>query len=65
MIAAPGADVADTVLPLMRDSEGEFGRAYGVSETSVHVVRPDGYVGFASGGVDVNALVTHLQRTFG
>ncbi|HJT94589.1 MAG TPA: FAD-dependent monooxygenase [Mycobacterium sp.] len=64
VIAAPGADVADTVLPLVRDSDGEFARAYDVAESSVYVVRPDGYVGFAAAGVDANALVTHLQRTF-
>ncbi|HET6731895.1 FAD-dependent monooxygenase [Mycobacterium sp.] len=64
VIAALGADVADTVLPLVRDSDGEFARAYAVSESSAYVVRPDGYVGFASAGVDVNGLVTHLKRTF-
>jgi 2-polyprenyl-6-methoxyphenol hydroxylase-like FAD-dependent oxidoreductase len=64
LIAAPGADVANTVLPLVRDSEGEFARAYSASESSVYVVRPDGYLGFAAAGIDVDGLVSHLRATF-
>ena len=64
LIAAPGADVAGTVLPLVRDSRGEFARAYSASESSVYVVRPDGYLGFAATGIDVTGVVTHLRATF-
>jgi 2-polyprenyl-6-methoxyphenol hydroxylase-like FAD-dependent oxidoreductase len=64
LIAAPGADVANTVLPQVRDSEGEFARAYFASESSVYVVRPDGYLGFAAAGIDVDGLVAHLRETF-
>jgi 2-polyprenyl-6-methoxyphenol hydroxylase-like FAD-dependent oxidoreductase len=64
LIGAPGADVANTVLPLVRDSEGEFARAYSASESSVYVVRPDGYVGFAAAGIDVDGMVAHLRATF-
>jgi hypothetical protein len=56
--------VANTVLPLVRDSEGEFARAYSASESSVYVVRPDGYLGFAAAGIHVDGLVAHLRATF-
>ena len=49
LIAAPNADVATTVLPLVRDSGGEFARMYSAPGWSVYVVRPDGYLGFAGG----------------
>ena len=32
--------------------------------TSVYVVRPDGYLSFASSGVDIDDLVAHLSSTF-
>jgi 2-polyprenyl-6-methoxyphenol hydroxylase-like FAD-dependent oxidoreductase len=64
LIAAPGADVANTVLPLVRDSEGEFARAYSASESSVYVVRPDGYLGFAAAGIDADDIAAHLRATF-
>ena len=31
---------------------------------SVYVVRPDGYLGFASAVIDTDNLVTHLSSTF-
>jgi FAD binding domain len=64
LIAAPGADVAGTVLPLVRDGRGEFARAFSPSRSSVYIVRPDGYLGFAAAGVDVDGLVSHLGATF-
>jgi 2-polyprenyl-6-methoxyphenol hydroxylase-like FAD-dependent oxidoreductase len=64
LIAAVGADVAGTVLPLVRDSGGEFARAFLASASSVYVVRPDGYLGFAASGIDMNGLVTHLRASF-
>lgn len=64
LIAAPGADVAGTVLPLVRDSRGEFAQSYSASESSVYIVRPDGYLGFAAAGIDATGLVTHLRATF-
>ena len=64
LIAAPGADVASTVLPLVRDSLGEFAKAYSASGSSVYVVRPDGYLGFGAQGIDVDGLATHLKGTF-
>ncbi|CAN5468442.1 FAD-dependent monooxygenase [soil metagenome] len=68
VVAAPDARVAETVLPLVVDSEGSFAEQYGASEVSVFVLRPDGYLGLASVGVsagDLDAiLVSHLASTF-
>ena len=57
LIAAPDADVDTTVLPVIRDVAGEFGRMYDVSRTGVFVVRPDGYLGYAATDRDADALV--------
>ena len=60
LVAAPDADVAGTVLPLIRDADGDFARNYDVSDTSVFVIRPDGYLGIAARGVvDTDELVRH------
>jgi 2-polyprenyl-6-methoxyphenol hydroxylase-like FAD-dependent oxidoreductase len=64
LIAAPGADVADTVLPLIRDSGCEFARAYSAAGPSAYVVRPDGYLGYAATTLDVDDLAAHLRTTF-
>jgi 2-polyprenyl-6-methoxyphenol hydroxylase-like FAD-dependent oxidoreductase len=64
LIVASGADVAGTTLPLVRDSGGEFARAYSASGSAVYIVRPDGYLGFAAAAGDTNGLVTHLRATF-
>jgi 2-polyprenyl-6-methoxyphenol hydroxylase-like FAD-dependent oxidoreductase len=64
LIAAPGADVAGTVLPVVRDSRGDFARAYAPTGSSVFIVRPDGYLGFASAEIDDEAVVAHLHATF-
>ena len=64
LIAAPTAEVDDTVLPLLRDDDGDFARSYSTAGTSVFVIRPDGYLGFAAHGVDTDALVGYLRNTF-
>ena len=64
LIAAPGADVDTTVLPLIRDDAGDFARKYG-AEAAVYVVRPDGYLSFMSSRIDSDDLVAHLSSTFG
>jgi pentachlorophenol monooxygenase len=65
LVAAPDADVAGTVLSLIRDADGDFARNYDVSDTSVFVIRPDGYLGIAARGVvDTDELVCHLKATF-
>ena len=68
LIAAPGADVASTVLPLIRDADSKFATAYSTYSAMGHssfVVRPDGYVGFAGEHADVDSLAAHLRATFG
>lgn len=63
-IAAPGADIGVTVLPLIRDTAGDFARAYPANAASTYVVRPDGYLSLAAPRVDPAELVTHLCETF-
>jgi 2-polyprenyl-6-methoxyphenol hydroxylase-like FAD-dependent oxidoreductase len=64
LIAAPAADTTATELPLIRDSDGDFARAYAPAGPSAYVVRPDGYLGLAGAGVDPDQLVAHLRATF-
>ncbi|HVQ48884.1 MAG TPA: FAD-dependent monooxygenase [Mycobacterium sp.] len=64
LIASPGADVAATLLPLIRDTAGDFAKAYAPAGPSAYVVRPDGYLGLAAAGVDPAQLVAHLGATF-
>ena len=53
------------MLPLIRDAEGDFARNYDVSDTSVFVIRPHGYLGIAARGVvDTDELVRPLKATF-
>ncbi len=54
-----------TVLPLIRDRDGDFAQMYSAAGSSAYIVRPDGYLGFASAGIDADALVAHLRATFG
>jgi pentachlorophenol monooxygenase len=65
LLAAPKADVGATVLPLIRDSAGDFARMYGADGPAVFVVRPDGYLSFSSSGIDAGGVATHLASTFG
>jgi pentachlorophenol monooxygenase len=64
LIAAPGAEVATTELPVVVDSDGDFARAYAPAGPSAYVVRPDGYLGLAAACVDPAQLVAHLGATF-
>jgi hypothetical protein len=64
LIAAPKAPVENTVLPLVRDSDVDFARMYSATGSAVYVVRPDGYLAFASSPVDTDALAAHLSSTF-
>lgn len=66
LVAAAGVDVAATRLPLLRDTKGEFARAYAATGVSAFVVRPDGYLGMAMRGALVTQdLLAHLKATFG
>lgn len=68
VIAAPDADVADTVLPVIRDTAGDFARAYGAGGVSVFVIRPDGYLSLAVRDIAPTAgagtVAAHLRTTF-
>lgn len=65
LIAAPGVPVAATLLPLMRDTQGDFARLYAASGLSAFIVRPDGYLGLAMrAAVVTQDLVRHLKATF-
>lgn len=64
VVAAPTAAVDGTVLPVVRDADGDFARNYSTAGTSAFLVRPDGYLGFAARGVDAAALAAHLRATF-
>ncbi len=63
MVAHPDADVDATVLPLLRDADGDFAKAYGVDGTTAMVVRPDGQLGYV-GPAAADALTGYLKRTF-
>ncbi|WP_232375472.1 FAD-dependent monooxygenase [Mycolicibacterium baixiangningiae] len=65
LVAAPTADVESTVLPLLRDNDGDFARSYSTAGTSVFVIRPDGYLGFTAHRLDTDALDGFLHNTFG
>ncbi len=65
LIAGPATEVAATVLPVVRDTVGDFARIYATVGRSVFVVRPDGYLGFAARGQIVDDdLVAYLRTTF-
>jgi 2-polyprenyl-6-methoxyphenol hydroxylase-like FAD-dependent oxidoreductase len=64
LVAAPNADVGDTILPLINDSDGDFARMYSAADRSVFVVRPDGYLGFARRDATTEALEEYLKSTF-
>ena len=67
VIAAAGADVGDTVLPVARDGDGDFAKMYGLEggvAVAVFLVRPDGYLGYVARDMDAEALVKHLRLTF-
>jgi 2-polyprenyl-6-methoxyphenol hydroxylase-like FAD-dependent oxidoreductase len=65
LIVHPATPTEATILPLIRDSRGDFARAYAATGPSVFVIRPDGYVGYASRGrIDADSLVAHLKLTF-
>ncbi|WP_327141260.1 FAD-dependent monooxygenase [Nocardia sp. NBC_01327] len=64
LLADPKADVAETILPLIRDSAGDFARAYRARDRSVFVIRPDGYLGFAQRAAHESEVVEYLKSTF-
>ncbi|MCF6386692.1 FAD-dependent monooxygenase [Mycobacterium sp. MBM] len=63
VVAHPDADADITVLPLLRDAEGDFARAYEVDGTTAIVIRPDGQLGYV-GPAAADSLTGYLKRTF-
>ncbi|WP_213573405.1 FAD-dependent monooxygenase [Rhodococcus sp. USK13] len=64
LIATSGAEVGETILPLVRDEAGEFAAAYGAEGCAAYVVRPDGYLGFRMSPVSIEGLAEYLKSTF-
>jgi 2-polyprenyl-6-methoxyphenol hydroxylase-like FAD-dependent oxidoreductase/heme-degrading monooxygenase HmoA len=66
LLLSPDARVPVTLdPPVLRDGVGEFRATYGVSDTALYLVRPDGHVGFRSRPIDADALRSSLQLVFG
>jgi 2-polyprenyl-6-methoxyphenol hydroxylase-like FAD-dependent oxidoreductase len=55
VVTGPGAPAGALV-----DPAGEVARRYGIGETGLALVRPDGYVGYLSAGADDRALTDYL-----
>ena len=63
-IVVPAEVVADISGNVFADSQGNVARAYGFGDVSgVCLVRPDGYVGYRSRGLDAAGLLEHLGAT--
>jgi hypothetical protein len=50
---------------VLADADGHFASAYGFDSGAAEVclVRPDGYIGYRSRGVDIGRLLEHLRLT--
>ncbi|MDE1674002.1 FAD-dependent monooxygenase [Nocardia gipuzkoensis] len=64
LLTAPGARVDETLLPVVRDGDGNFAKAYGATGGAVYVVRPDGYLGYVRHRAAANDLASYLATTF-
>ena len=64
IVADPKADVAEALLPTVRDADRNFAQLYNVSSSAVFIVRPDGYLGYAGRSISADGIVAYLQKTF-
>ncbi|MFD6399048.1 FAD-dependent monooxygenase [Nocardia sp. NPDC060249] len=64
LVVSPGATVDPTILPVIRDSDGDFARQYRCSAGAAYVVRPDGYLGCATSPAAPDELIRHFESTF-
>ena len=64
LVASPDADTGRTLIPVLRDGDGEFAAAYHATDGQVFVLRPDGYLGYRGDAADVDALTRYLKATF-
>ncbi|QHC68498.1 FAD-dependent oxidoreductase [Rathayibacter sp. VKM Ac-2759] len=66
LITGPESRIpADLGVPVLRDGSGEFARTYGGPGLTVHLIRPDGHVGYRSAGAVPDGLDAHLRQLFG
>jgi hypothetical protein len=64
VVVPPDALDPDVLIPILRDADGRFRRAYGATGRCAYLVRPDGYVGYRQAPIDTARLVAHLGATF-
>ena len=65
-VAADDADTPDLIgVPLLRDREGAFRRAYGAVDEAVWVIRPDGYIGARASLSDRAVIDAYFGRIVG
>lgn len=64
LVLPPNCQVGETVLPVIRDTDGEFANAYAAEGLSAFVVRPDGYLGYRANSVTADGVTEHLEDTF-
>ncbi|MGY0499614.1 FAD-dependent monooxygenase [Nocardia sp. FBN12] len=64
LVASPGATVDPTVLPVIRDGDGDFARRYHCAAGAAYIVRPDGYLGYAASPAAPDDLIRHVESTF-
>jgi pentachlorophenol monooxygenase len=64
LVASPDATVDPTILPVIRDSDGDFARQYRCVAGAAYVVRPDGYLGCATSPAAPDDLIRHIESTF-
>ena len=64
LVASPDADTGRTLIPVLRDGDGEFAAAYHATDGQVFVLRPDGYLGYRGDAADVDSLTRYLKATF-
>ncbi|MEU4317468.1 FAD-dependent monooxygenase [Nocardia fluminea] len=64
LLVGQGATVDPTILPVIRDSDGDFARRYQCVAGAAYVVRPDGYLGCAACPAVPDDLIRHFESTF-
>ncbi len=64
LVASPTATLGSTILPVIRDSGGDFARRYRCAAGAAYIVRPDGYLGYAASPASSDDLVRHVESTF-
>ncbi|HEY2841526.1 MAG TPA: FAD-dependent monooxygenase [Pirellulales bacterium] len=51
-------------LAILHDTRGEFARQYAPRNMEIFLVRPDGYVGYRAGSLELDNLTRHLAKIF-